>query len=318
MMKIRILICSVIVVLAACSKKENAEQPQEKPVEKKPSIVSLTGEKYYTPEWSPKTKAALDSNLAVAYQNFQANPSEGHYIWLGRRLAYLYLYDSAIKVFTQGLAKNPHSFRLLRHRGHRYITLRKFDLAVNDLKTASLLMTGAPIEIEPDGAPNKLNIPLSNTQFNIWYHLGLAYYLQRDFTKAAQAYEECLKVSDNDDLVTATVDWLYMTYQRAGKPDKAKQVLSRVHDNMKIIENDSYFKRLKMYQGRLKPEEVLEVSTNAEDADLSLATQGYGVGNWYLVKGDTAKANDIFKRVVSGKYFAAFGFIAAENELVKK
>jgi hypothetical protein len=62
----------------------------------------------------------------------------------------------------------------------------------------------------------------------------------------------------------------------------------------------------------------LEVSANAEDADLSLATQGYGVGNWYLVNGDSAKANDIFKRVVSGKYFAAFGFIAAENELVKK
>jgi tetratricopeptide (TPR) repeat protein len=318
MVKVRIFIYAVIIFFWACVKKETAEQQKEKTTEATPSIVSLTGEKYYTPEWPAKTKAALDSNLTVAQNNFENDPSEQNYIWLGRRLAYLYLYDSAINVFTEGLKKYPESFRLLRHRGHRYITIRKFDLAIDDLKKASELMKDVPIEIEPDGAPNKLNIPLSNTQFNVWYHLGLAYYLQQDFEKAAQAYEESLKVSNNDDLVTATVDWLYMTYRRGGKPDKAKEVLALVHDGMKIIENDSYFKRLKMYQGKLKPEEVLEVSANAEDADLSLATQGYGVGNWHLVNGDSAKANDIFKRVVNGKYFAAFGFIAAENELVKE
>jgi tetratricopeptide (TPR) repeat protein len=317
MVKIRILIYAVIIFLWACVKKETTEQQKEKTIEAQPSVISPTGKEYYTPEWSAKTKAALDSNLAVAQKNFQTDPSEENYIWLGRRLAYLYLYDSAIDVFTEGLKKYPESFRLLRHRGHRYITLRKFDLAIDDLKKASELMKDAPIEIEPDGAPNKLNIPLSNTQFNVWYHLGLAYYLQQNFEQAARAYEECLKVSNNDDLVTATVDWLYMTYQRGGKSDKAKEVLVRIHDDMKIIENDSYFKRLKMYQGKLKPEDVLEVSANAEDADLSLATQGYGVGNWYLVTGDSTRANDIFKRVVNGKYFAAFGFIAAENELVK-
>jgi tetratricopeptide (TPR) repeat protein len=318
MVKIRIFIYAVIIFFWACVKKETAEQQKGKTTEATPSIVSLTGEKYYTPEWPAKTKAALDSNLTVAQNNFENDPSEQNYIWLGRRLAYLYLYDSGINIFTEGLKKYPESFRLLRHRGHRYITIRKFDLAIDDLKKASELMKDVPIEIEPDGAPNKLNIPLSNTQFNVWYHLGLAYYLQQDFEKAAQAYEECLKVSNNDDLVTATVDWLYMTYRRGGKPDKAKEVLALVHDGMKIIENDSYFKRLKMYQGKLKPEEVLEVSANAEDADLSLATQGYGVGNWHLVNGDSAKANDIFKQVVNGKYFAAFGFIAAENELVKE
>jgi tetratricopeptide (TPR) repeat protein len=318
MVKIRIFIYAVIIFFWACVKKETAEQQKEKTTEATPSIVSLTGEKYYTPEWPAKTKAALDSNLTVAQNNFENDPSEQNYIWLGRRLAYLYLYDSAINIFTEGLKKYPESFRLLRHRGHRYITIRKFDLAIDDLKKASELMKDVPIEIEPDGAPNKLNIPLSNTQFNVWYHLGLAYYLQQDFEKAAQAYEECLKVSNNDDLVTATADWLYMTYRRDGKPDKAKEVLALVHDGMKIIENDSYFKRLKMYQEKLKPEEVLEVSANAEDADLSLATQGYGVGNWHLVNGDSAKANDIFKQVVNGKYFSAFGFIAAENELVKE
>jgi hypothetical protein len=71
-----------------------------------------------------------------------------------------------------------------------------------------------------------------------------------------------------------------------------------------------------MYRGKLKPEDVLNVSDNEEDADLVVATQGYGVGNWYLVNGDTARANEIFEQVVEGKHFSAFGFIAAEVELI--
>ena len=31
--------------------------------------------------------------------------------------------------------------------------------------------------------------------------------------------------------------------------------------------------------------------------DVQIATQGYGVGNWYLVNGDKAKAKEIYERV---------------------
>ena len=84
---------------------------------------------------------------------------------------------------------------------------------------------------------------------------------------------------------------------------------------MKIIENDAYYLRLKMYKGTIEPDSLLNVNASHEDVDLALATQGYGVGNWYLCKGDTVKAKEIFTKVVSGKHFAAFGFIAAEAEL---
>ena len=299
-------------VLISCSKKKEQEITVS---QKNVVLTSLSGKSYYEPAWSVEAKNKLDSNLSVAKVNFDSVASEDNYIWLGRRLAYLYQYDSAIKIFSEGISKYPVSYRLYRHRGHRYITLRDYDNGVNDLKKASELMKGVPIEIEPDGAPNKLNIPLSNTQFNVWYHLGLAYYLKGDFAKAEQAYLECLKVSDNDDSITATIDWLYMTYRRENKNKEAKKLLERINDQMTIVENDSYFNRLKMYQGKLKPEEVLVVSDNAEDADLSLATQGYGVGNWYLYNGDEAKAKEIFQKVTDGKHYAAFGFIAAETEL---
>src|SRR5690606_7310430 len=152
-----------------------------------------------------------------------------------------------------------------RHRGHRYITLRQFNKALADFQQAAALMPSAP-EIEPDGQPNKLNIPLSTTQFNVWYHLGLAHYFRRDLERASKAYAECMKVSDNDDLICATTDWLYMTYRKIGMKDEAQKILDRIPaDSMNIIENDSYYLRLKMYKGLLPPDDLLKVSAENED-----------------------------------------------------
>lgn len=301
----KFIIPAILLILIGCSSstEEMAAEPE---------VYSLLGEEYFAPtEANPK----LDSNLALAREKFEADPSEDNYIWLGRRTAYLSRYNEAIDIFSEGIDKFPNSYRLYRHRGHRYISQRKFDAAIADLKIASELMPGEPVEIEPDGQPNKLNQPLSSTQFNVWYHLGLAHYLKGEFDLAEKAYLECMKVSNNDDLITATVDWLYMTYRREGKNEEAKKLLEKITDNMTIVENDSYFKRLNLYKGNLPVDSVLSVSASNEDVELALATQGYGVGNWYLCQGDTSKAIGIYERVVKGKHFSAFGFIAAEADL---
>ena len=135
---------------------------------------------------------------------------------------YLQEFREAIKIFGKGLEQYPNSARLLRHRGHRYITIRKFDLAVEDLTKAAELVKGMPLRIEDDGIPNKLNIPLGNTQFNIYYHLGLAYYLKGEFENAVASYEHCLEYSNNDDLIVATMDWMYMSLQRLDQEIKAE------------------------------------------------------------------------------------------------
>jgi tetratricopeptide (TPR) repeat protein len=178
-------------------------------------------------------------------------------------------------------------------------------------------MPQGPLEIELDGQPNKMNIPLSTTQFNVWYHLALAHYLRGDFESALRAYIECMEVSVNDDLMCATSDWLYMTLRRVGLKDEAQRVLDSISTDMEIIENDSYYKRLLMYKGIIPPDSVLSVDENSQDVELALATQGYGVGNWYLYNGDTTKAISILRRVVEGKHYSAFGFIAAEVDLLR-
>lgn len=301
---------SLFLVILSCSTEKS----------KKEDVVVLTGldgQEFRTPEISEKTRAALDSNLNVARKNFEEDPSEENYIWLGRREAYLYHYKEAIEIFSEGIEHFPDSYKLYRHRGHRYITMRDFSKAVADFQKAAALMPSNPLEIEPDGQPNKLNIPLSSTQFNVWYHLGLAHYLRGDFENAAMAYMQCMGTSNNDDLMCATIDWLYMTYRRMGRDQEATALLGLIRDDMKIIEKNSYFLRLKMYKGQIPPDSLLQVNSANEDVDLALATQGYGVGNWYLCEGDTAKATEIFEKVVSGKHFSSFGFIAAEAELAR-
>ncbi len=315
MIKIYKVVCSTILAVCfwvSCNRQPSTPAVSGSPI---PVATSLTGKDFFEPMRPEKSQAKLDSNLQVAQKNFDADPSEENYIWLGRRLAYLSKYKEAIEVFSEGIEKYPDSYKLYRHRGHRYISMRKFDEAIEDFKKAVSRMEGHPIGIEPDGQPNKINVPLSNTQFNVWYHLGLAYYLNWDFENAAHAYEECLKVSDNDDLICATTDWMYMTYRRLGEKEKADALLDAITDEMEIIENDSYFERLMMYKGLRSPEAVLNIGPGNPDPDLALATQGYGVGNWYLYNQDTVKAKSIYQQVVDGKHFSAFGFIAAEADL---
>jgi tetratricopeptide (TPR) repeat protein len=284
-----------------------------------PEVTSLIGVPLFRPLLSDQRRAQLEDNLAVAVADYEADPDdEDTIIWYGRRLAYLSRYNDAIEVYSRGLELHPESFKLLRHRGHRYISTRQFDAAVADLGGAAALVAGQAVEIEPDGAPNARNIPLSNIHFNIWYHLGLARYLRGDFEAARDAYVECMEYSDNNDLLVATSDWLYMTYRRLGDESAAADVLEAITPGMEIIENDSYHRRLLMYKGQLAPQELLDLRTETDpDIALNIATQGYGVGNWYLVGGDPEAALEVFERILEGTSWAAFGYIAAEADVAR-
>lgn len=286
-----------------------------------PEAVSLDGRPLYPQPLPEATRQRYDSLLAVARVGYEADSTNlDHIIWLGRRTAYLGRYREAIAIFTRGLARFPESPELYRHRGHRYISIRQFDKAIADFDRAAELAWGRPLETEPDGLPNKMNIPLSNLQFNIWYHWALAYYLKGDFEQAAKLFEQCLAYSVNPDLLVATADWLYMSYRRSGAAQKAEQLLARIKSDLTIIENDAYFQRLLLYKGLRQPQELLDLDRLPSDPDqlLNLVTQGYGVGNWYLYNGQADRASDIFRQIMATDYWSAFGYLAAEAELARQ
>ncbi len=278
-----------------------------------PEATSLTGAPLVPPVLPAATAQKLEADLAAAQASLAAQPDDPEaHIWLGRRLGYLWRFQDAITAFTRGIDRWPDNPRFYRHRGHRYITVREFAKAEADLARAAALVAGQPDEIEPDGAPNPSGQPRSTLQFNIWYHLGLARYLQGNYQGAYDAYVECMKVSTNDDSVTATTDWMWMTLMRLNRKADAARVLDRITPQMEILENQSYHRRLLMYTGLAKPEDLLDI---AKADDTTIATQGYGVGNYYLVTGNGARARDTLRRVVSGNGWNAFGFIAAEADL---
>lgn len=298
---IKIMMCVAIAAVAATSA---SAQP-------KPEATSLAGKPLFPIKLENQQK--LEADLAQAQKDLAANPkSADAIIWVGRRLGYLWRYQDAIAMFSRGIAEHPNDPRQYRHRGHRYITVRRFDDAIADFQKAVTLIKGTQDEIEPDGAPNPSGKPRSTLHFNIWYHLGLAYYLKGDFENAATAFNECMKVSTNDDAITATSDWLWMTLMRLGRRAEAAKVLDRITPQMEILENGSYHRRLLMYKGLEKPETLLDPA-NADG--LTLATQGYGVGNWFLVTGNKDRAREIFEKVVAGPNWSAFGYIAAEADL---
>jgi tetratricopeptide (TPR) repeat protein len=311
MQNLRFLLCLLFVVVAGFCDIDVAAQEH---TAQTPEAYSLFREPLYPIAIAPEEKAKLDSSLASAQAEYDQDPTDPErIIWLGRRLAYLWRYQEAIAIYSKGIELHPNYAKLYRHRGHRYITIREFGKAIVDLKKAAKLIEGVPDEIEPDGAPNKYNIPTSTSHSNIWYHLGLAYYLKGDFENALRSYPECMKFSKiNDDMLCATSDWLYMTYRRLGRAAEAQKILVPIHENMKILENYSYHKRLLMYKGLIPPDSLLDTQNSS---DLDIATQGYGVGNWYFYNGQIERAKEIFEKVIKGKYWPAFGYIAAEADL---
>lgn len=278
----------------------------------KPEATTLSGKPLMVPASLPNQQK-LEADLAQAEQTLAANSKDPEaLIWVGRRLGYLWRFNDAIAAFSKGIVLYPDNPKFYRHRGHRYLTTRQFAKAQADFEKATALIKGKPDEIEPDGAPNPAGKPRSTLQFNIWYHLALAHYLQGDYARAYAAQVECMKVSNNDDSVVATSDWMWMTLMRLNRKADAAKVLERIAPQMDILENQAYHRRLLMYKGVETPASLLDTTT----ADpTQIATQGYGVANYYLVTGERAKATELFEKIVGGTGWNAFGFIAAEADL---
>ncbi|HYN85892.1 MAG TPA: tetratricopeptide repeat protein [Pyrinomonadaceae bacterium] len=267
------------------------------------------------PEPTPEARREMEAKLAAARAAYERRPADADaVIWLGRRTAYLGRFREAIDIYTAGIRRHPRDARLRRHRGHRYITARCFELAVKDLERAARLVRGRPDEVEPDGLPNARNVPTSTLKSNVYYHLGLAHYLRGDFGRARAAFEECMKFSKNDDMLAATSHWLYMTLRRLNRPREAAAVLARIRPGMDIIENDDYHRLLLMYKGETTAAKLLEEASRRPDS-LGYATVGYAVGNWYLYGGEPRRALQIFLRVLEGPQRTSFGYVAAEAEI---
>jgi Flp pilus assembly protein TadD len=198
-------------------------------------------------------------------------------------------FREAIQTFSRGLAIAPENAMLYRWRGHRYLSVREHGRAEADFRRG---------------------LALDSANYGIWYHLGVLRFLRGEFSGAATAFARAQPIAPDAGELAGATDWLWMSLARAGRRAEGDAMLQRRPDS--LATTNAYRQRLRLYRGEIGPDSVL---TPADTGDVAVATLSYGVGNWYLVRGDTAQARRWFERAIASGGWPAFGFMAAEADL---
>jgi tetratricopeptide (TPR) repeat protein len=206
--------------------------------------------------------------------------------------------EESICLFSKALSYLPFEGLYYRYRGHRHLNVREFDEGAADLELGSRLI--------PEN-------------WDVWYHLGLSYYLRGEYERAAKAYQRCLELTDTQDSMIAIVDWYWMTLSHLGKTEQAQALLEKVSPEDDPGENVAYFKRVLLYKGVNSVEETMSFFKNEAEEEMTRITCGYGFGNYLRLQGDEESAKAVWNELLAlagdSRAMYAFACLAAEVEL---
>jgi tetratricopeptide (TPR) repeat protein len=272
-----------------------------------PQALSFFGEELYAMEDTAGIVAAADSALAQDPDDVE------RLIHSARERRHVWQYRQAMELYERAAELAPEDWRPPRFKGHRHISLREFGEAVRELEAAREL---APLN------------------WDVAYHLGLAYFLDGRFDQAADEYLRCLGLADSEEAraihdedfrscsanntdpesLVAMTEWTVRALQRAGRETEAQEILAALPDDLEVEANIAYLHNLDMARGLRTPEELLNPG---DDAPYRLETVGFGVANHLLARGDTAAAREILEQLMDDPWWPGFGRIAAETELAR-
>ena len=249
------------------------------------NVASMSSQVHVERTKQPVSQLALDAKAAA-----EADPYDPE-LWIkyGRALRRQSMHREAIDAYAMGISYNPFYPLLYRHKAHAYINTGRYAEAAADFEFA--------LRLDP-------------TNVDCWYHLALSYFLLEDYQRAEATYKKCYTMSDEDLDVISCTDWLWMTLRRLGKKEEAEKLLERITPDMEPGMVVSYHRRLLMYKGLIKPEELMTDAPN----DLEVVTMGFGLANYYYELGQEEKGNAMILRVLeAGKEdaWSAFGYQAA-------
>lgn len=243
--------------------------------------------------------------------------------------------QGAIKTFSRGIELFPTDARFYRHRGHRYINVRRLEDARRDFSEALkhldqwadhieygrryvldhmealLLRPGEPFRYPSVSQVAAAGGYYSPLPFKVYYHLALTNYLLGRFQEAKEQFERALDYAVTAELRAATVNWLVIVYHRVGEEDKASGLIDGLQLDSVPKVNAAYYDLLQVYTGKRDADELIQASSDPR----IFATHGYGLGCWFLFAGQKDKAAQVFRAVVQSGDPMSFGRIAAEIEL---
>jgi tetratricopeptide (TPR) repeat protein len=259
-------------------------------------FTSKLGAKFYS---LPDEKGAV----AGARKNLAADPKNPALLLkLAQAQASVRQDKEAVATLTHALEISPRDAGLYVERGHRELPLREFKQALADLNRA---------------------VSLDPKNMAAYYHLGLARYFLGEFAQAALAFRHAVETApDTDERINST-NWLYAALRRAGRSGEAAKALEAIPPEVANKEPHTrfYLNLVRFFQGRISESDALPPDPPAGntdlEAELAFDTVAYGVGNWHLYTGDTAKAQEYFRRILKGHVWVTWGFVGAETELLR-
>ncbi len=272
-----------------------------------PQTTSLFGEPLFAKQDTAGALAEADRALGADPDNVEL------LIAAARERRNFWHYRQAMALYTRAAELAPEDWRPYRFRGHRHLSVREFDAGIADLERARDL---APFN------------------WDVAYHLGLAYFLAGRFTEAADEYMRCMAMADKPEAESAQGDsfrscsqnrddpesyvamaeWAARALLRADRPDDSRVLLDRIEEGWEIEENLAYYHDLLYHKGVLTQGDLL---SGVEQGSYRLETVGYGIVNQVIAEGDTARAVDILQTLVADPWWPGFGRLAAEAELVR-
>lgn len=277
-----------------------------------PVALSLSGERLYArPHPDPAAMRRADERVAAEPASVDA------LLAAAREREQAFMYDDAAALYARVVELAPDDWRGWRFRGHRMLTLRRFEDGAHDLERAR--------ELAPDN-------------FDVAYHLGLAYYLLGRFDEAASEYLRCLalaedatahtratspqqagqrgcvRIAESYDTRVAITEWAYRALLRSGRGDEAQRLLDAIEPGMNVAANEPYYHSLLARRGEWDPAELLDPMPSTGRFE----TRAYGMALDSLLHGDVERGLLLMRQIAADAHWPGFGRLAAEAELARR
>jgi len=284
-------------------------------------IISLLGkELFYSlldDEASIKLREKTTAMIEGSLSDMEKYPREpvhcvraGFYTWV-----LLKDIHGALTIFDKGTENCPDSYELFLYKTLVKTTMRDLDGAIVDAERAVSLIKdksdhGLDMRVLMHPDPH-VYYPSSN-HYMIWYHLGMAYYLNGDLEKAKHAYIEAGNFTyDHGSLVSRSC-WFYPVLRELGEYDQASALMAGIGDDIKTLADPAYKGQSLLFKGTLS---VADVQANVDSDGKLHIFHEYAIAYWHYTQGNLDKAKVLFQHVCARPEIGAYVQIAAEAKL---
>ena len=237
-----------------------------------------------------------ESKIAEIRAALKAEPDNAE-LWLQLGMEYSQsLFEESIKNYSMAIGLSPFNGEYYFHRGRKYLSTDQYAEALADFHAS-------------------LRLDCKDGQS--WHYLGVVLYYLEQYAEAARYFGKALEMNKKNgvDCVWPEVDWMWMSFMRAGDSQSAKQALDLVADDAYSSAGDmAYKKRVRLYKGVDSIETFMQ-NVSREDP-LDTVTELYGAANYYMfISPDPQKATELLDATLAVKgYENAFGWKCAYHD----